>query len=100
MQQLKGLELTANLLMCNVSETWHGSTRQNIRFDGKLSWVENRADVTRADNASDFIFVCFFYIDNKEIVKISYDRTVNVVHIYGRQGILKPLRIYVVSDIF
>ena len=47
----------------------HGSARQNICSDGDISWLENRADISRADNMSlilfSFIVLYHVYRDRK-----------------------------------
>ena len=62
----------------------HGSARQNICSDGNFSWLENRTDISRADNLYLISFsFAVFYIDSEELTKIPLDRKMNAVQICG-----------------
>ena len=64
----------------NIIGARHGSARQNICSDGKFSWLENRADISRADNTCLILFSFIVsYIDSKEFEKMSHDRVVNAI---------------------
>ena len=49
-----------------ISGARQGSVRYNICSDGKFRWLENRADMSRADNMRLILFsFIVVYIDNK-----------------------------------
>ena len=65
----------------------HRSARQNIYSGGNFSWLENRADISRADNTSLILFsFIVLYRDGKKFENIPYDRAVNAVQIYWSYG--------------
>ena len=77
-------------MVIHKSGARHGSARQNICSERRFSWLENRADISRADIPY-LIVLSFmkFSICYKELEKVQDNRAVHAVQIYGSCGNLK-----------
>ena len=61
-------------IITNLSGARHRSARQNICSDEKFSWLENRADISRADDTCPILIpFTMFYIVSNQFEKIPND---------------------------